>query len=340
MGTYVYVPSTSGESMQIFGMDPSSGRLTKRDEFSLGRPGCPVCTDPERRFLYVGVWEGESAGILSFKIDPESGGLTRIGDVPLEGNACYLSTDRSGRYVLASYYLGGMATTHRVGDDGALMEPQVDRHVTEQGAHWIGADASNSVVFVPHVAKANSIYQFRFDTDSGRLTPNVGTPRLACRDGYGPRHMAWHPRLDVVYADNEQDSSVSVYRIDRGNGTLAEEQTVSTLPPEGHEGNSNAQIAIHPGGRFIYASNRGHDTIAMFAIDETTGHISAIGRQPSEKVPRCLGIEPEGRFLFAAGDESDRLVSYAIGGDGVLQPTGDAHELGCSPGWVLPVKVG
>ena len=261
MSTYVYVPSTGGESMQIFAMDPESGKLSRREEFSLGRPGCPVCTDPDRRFLYLGVWEGDQAGVLSYKIDAESGGLTRIGDVPLEGNACYVSTDQSGRYLLASYYGGGMATTHRIGEDGAVEEPRIDKQATEMGAHWIGADPTNSLVFVPHVAASNAIYQFSFDAGTGKLTPNGEVPRLACTDGYGPRHMAWHPELDLLYADNEQDSSVTVYSIDRLQGTLAELQTVSTLPEGGHEGNSNAQIAIHPSGRFIYASNQGsrHD---------------------------------------------------------------------------------
>ena len=326
--------------MQIFAMDPDSGRLAKTDEFGLGRPGCPVCTDPQRKFRYGGACQGETAGILSFVIDPDSGGLTRIGEVPLEGNACFLSTDRTGRFLLAAYYPGAMATVHRIGEDGAVVDPQVDKQPAAMGAHWIGTDLSNSLAFVPCVAASNCIYQFAFDAGSGRLVSNATTPRLACPEGYGPRHMVWHPSLDVVYADNEQHSSVSVYRIDRSAGTLTEEQTVSTLPAEGHEDNTNAQIAIHPHGRFVYASNRGHDSIAMFAVDAASGHLSALGQQASEPMPRCLGMEAQGRMLFAAGDQSNRLVSYQIGGDGLLQPTGDIHDLGCSPGWVLPVTVG
>ena len=340
MNTFVYVPSTSGNSMQIFAMDPSSGKLSKTDQFSLGKSACPVCTDPQRGHLYVGVSEGDTAGIVTFRIDPDTGGLTQLGEVALEGDACYLGMDRTGRYLLAAYYMGGMVTTHRVGDDGMLAEPPVDKQVTEICAHWIGTDPSNNFAFVPHVDASNAIYQYTFDAGTGKLTPNGDVPRLACADGYGPRHIAFHPHLDVVYADNEQGSSVTVYSIDRANGTLTEEQTVSTLPPVGHENNTNAQIALHPSGKFVYASNRGHDSIAMFSIEAGTGRITSLGQRESEKEPRCLGIEADGRFLFAAGDQSDRLVSYRIGDDGVLEPTGDIHELGCSPGWVFPLSVG
>ena len=147
----------------------------------------------------------------------------------------------------------------------------------------------------------------------------------------------------MVYADNEQGSSVTVYRFDTSQGTLQAVQTVSTLPEEdfaGREDNSNAQLHIHPSGKSIYASNRGHDSIAMFAIDPATGLIRSLGQQPGEATPRPFAIEPEGKFMYGGGDGSTRLVSYRIDEIGRLEPFGTPCELGGSACWVYPLKVG
>ena len=196
-------------------------------------------------------------------------------------------------------------------------------------------DASNRFAFVPHVGEANAIFQFRFDEDTGRLTPNAPA-RVAGGAGQGPRHLAFHPKKKIVYADNEQGSSVTAYRFDSEVGLLEPFQSLSTLPEDFTGENSTAQIHIHPEGRFLYVSNRGHDSIACFATDPRTGALTSLGQQPTEKTPRAFNLDPQGRFLFAAGLDSGRLAVYRIGLDGMLEPI-DISDLGHGPMWVLPV---
>ena len=340
MSYYIYIP-TSNDHLLAFSMDPASGQLTREHEVPMGKSGHAVCADPQRKNLYVGLRGGDSHAIAAYAIDPDTGGLTSVGEVPVEGMPCYLSTDKTGKFLLAAYYSDGLVTVHAIGEDGALRDPAVDRRETELCAHFIATDASNRYAFVPHVAAANSIYQFHFDVDTGKLTPNESVPVLAAGAGLGPRHLAFHPELDIVYADNEQGSSVTVYRFDGKRGTLEAVQTVSTLPDEGFDGdNSNAQLHIHPLGKSIYASNRGHDSIAMFAIDATTGMITSLGQQPGEKVPRAFGIEPNGNFLFSGADGSQKLLTFRIDERGALEPHGEPCDLGGTAGWVCPLKLG
>lgn len=340
MSHYIYIPISSEDHLLVFSMDATSGQLTLNHEVKLGKSGSVVCADANQKNLYVGLRAGDSHAIASYVIDPNTGGLTSVGEVSVEGMPCYLATDRTDRYLLAAYYSDGLVTVHAIGENGALCEPTVDRHETEVCAHYIATDSSNRYAFVPHVASVNAIYQFQFDASTGKLTPNDSVPKLACEAGLGPRHLAFHPNLDIVYADNEQGSSVTVYRFDRAQGTLEVAQTVSTLPDEGFDGeNSNAQLHIHPTGKAIYASNRGHDSIAMFAIDATTGLIRSLGQQPGEKTPRAFGIEPDGNFLFSGADNSYRLVPFRIDARGALEPIGEPYELGGSAGWVYPLKL-
>ncbi len=339
MSYYIYIP-VSGTKILGFAMDPETGTLTRQHEVDMGMEGHAVGAGIGGKNLYVGLREGDSFAIASFAIEAQTGGLTAVGQVAVDGMPCYLAADKTGKFLLAAYYNAGMATVHAIGENGALEEPQVDCYKTERFAHYISTDPSNRYAFVPHVASANSIYQFYFDAESGKLAPNKAVPVLACGAGQGPRHLAFHPQLDVVYADNEQGSSVTVYSFDREQGTLEEIQTVSTLPPEGCEGNTNAQLHIHPSGKFIYASNRGHDSIAMFSINASTGMITSLGQQPGEEVPRAFGIEPQGKFLFSGADRSEKLLTFRIGEDGVLKAHGEAYELGGSAGWVYPLKLG
>ena len=340
MSTYIYVPISSAEHLLVFSMDPTTGKLALEHEVGLGKSGLAVCADPLGQNMYVGLREGDSHCIGSYALDPQTGGLTSLGEIPVAGQPCYLATDRKGDFLLAAYYIMGMATVHALAPNGAPRHPAVDRHKTEPCAHYIATDPSNRYAFVPHVAASNSIFQFYFDAGTGALTPNGSLAKLACESGLGPRHLAFHPTLNTVYADNEQGSSVTVYRLDPDQGTLEPIQTLSTLPDTGFDGeNSNAQLHIHPAGKSIYASNRGHDSIAMFAIDASTGLLRSLGQQPGEKVPRAFGIEPDGNFLFGGGDGSHRLVSYRIDDQGALIPIGAPCELGGNAGWVYPLKL-
>ena len=337
MTHYVYIAVSGEKKVLLFAMDPGSGKLTLKQDIDLGGGPSPMCMDPHQEYLYIGLGADDATLVASFRIDLDTGGLTRIGTVELEAPACYLATDNTGNFLFAAYYGAGIVTVHPIGDHGAAHGPAVDRHETAPRAHYIETDATNRYAFVPHVAESNAIFQFHFDENSGKLSPNA-IPKVDGGPGQGPRHLAFHPNKDIVYADNEQESSVTVYRFNTSNGTLAPDQTLSTLPDEGFDGeNSNAQIRIHPTGKAVYASNRGHDSIAIFAIDPDSGAISSLGQQKTESVPRPFNLDPDGNFLFAGGQATGRVASYRIDGQGSLEPL-EVYEVGKSPSWVLPVK--
>lgn len=336
MSSYLYVPLIDERKFLIFGMDEDSGKLRLNRQIQLSARPYQLCADPGQRNLYQQLRSECYSGVASFRVDPASGEVTRIGEVELEADACYLATDRGGRFLLAAYLIAGMVTVHPIGDDGAVRAPACARRVTEIYAHSILTDPSNRYAFVPHVAPTDAIHQFRFDPSSGSLRPGR-IPKIATRPGRGPRHLAFHPSGSVVYANEEQSSSLGAYRLDPSSGSLALLQSLSTLPGGGFRGkNSTGSVRVHPEGKAVYVSNRGHNSIAAFAVDAGTGLLSPLGWVPSQPIPRPLGITWDGRFFFAGSDESGRLTSYRIDERGMLEPL-ETYEVGESVSWILPL---
>ena len=330
MAYHVYISVAGEDRISTFTMDPGTGRLTfQRDHAVEGGPA-PLTMSPGKEFLYAGL--RSSCHIASFHIDRGTGGLSPIGKVSLESDPCYLSTDRRGRFLLSAYYRAGRAAVHPIGEDGAARGPAIEWLSTAERAHCIQTDPSNGFVFVPHPLGSNVIFQFRFNERTGALTPNA-VPKVFAEEGLGPRHFCFHPKKEVLYFSNEQGSSVTAYHSEAG--ALTAFQTVGTLP-EGFAGsNTCAQIHITPSGRFVYTSNRGHDSIAGFSIDEATGGLTSVGQQPTEQTPRAFTIDPTGGFLFAAGQGSGRLASYRIDQrTGALTPL-EVYPAGRNPMWVL-----
>ena len=243
--------------------------------------------------------------------------------------------------MLSSYYEGGKAAVHSLGDNGVVSGPAIEWLDTAHGAHSFQTDPSNRFSFVPHIADKgpNEIFQFRFNERTGRLTPN-SPARVSPDRELGPRHFCFHPHLSLLYFSDEQGSSVTSYRLDSSVGTLTPIRTVSTLPDDYSGRNSCSQIQITPSGKYLYAPNRGHNSIACFAVDVDTGELTSIGQVPTEPVPRAFSLDPEGTFLFAAGLESGRLASYKIDGDsGKLAPL-QTYDVGQKPMWVLITQLG
>ena len=266
MPTFVYVTASADDKIIIYDQDAESGALNRLDEVEApGRPA-PMAVDPSRRFLYVA--RRDANELSSYAIDAETGGLSLLGVAPLESDPNYLATDRTGRWLLSAYYVAGRCAVHPIGEDGVAQAPPVEWRATGGGAHCMQTDRSNSFAFVPHIAGGNgpnAIFQFRFDAATGRLTPN--DPPTVPQDGeLGPRHFCFHPSLDTVYVSNEQGCSVTAYNFDAALGTLSAFQTVSTLPSLWSGRNSCAQIQMHPSGTMLFAPNRGHDSIACFAV--------------------------------------------------------------------------
>ena len=338
MAYRIYVAVSKDRKLPIFDMDIETGRLQLLEEVALhGGPG-PLAISPQWQYLYVGIRVGTDRGIYSFRVDRESGAVTKIGAVALESDPCFISTDVTGRFLLSAYHSAGKVAVHPIGEDGVVGGSPIEWRDTAPKAHCIMTDAANRFVFVPHAGEANAIFQFGFDQESGKLTPNA-VPTVSPEPGEGPRHCCFHPALDFVYGDNEQGSSVTVYRFDRAAGTLTPTQTVSTLPDHFDGDNACAQIHITPDGRFVYVSNRGHDSIAGFSTDAQSGELTAIGQQFTEVVPRAFNVGPDGRYLFVAGQGTGRLAAYRIDRNtGALNPL-EIYEVGQTPLWVLPVKL-
>ena len=331
---HMYVALQDDDRISIFTMDPSTGALSWQEDVAVEGGPAPLALSPDKRVLHVG--RRGSQEISSYRVDPRTGSLSFLGTAPLQGEPVYVSTDRTGRFVLSAYYYQSTAAVHAVDDDGAVAFPPVEWRYTAHGAHAILTDRSNRFAYVPHIANRgpNRIYQFRFDERTGRLAPN-DPPFHAPREYLGPRALAFHPFLDVVYFSDEQGSSVTAYAIDPERGTLAPLQTISTLPV-GYGGNNTcSQIRISASGEFLFAPNRGHDSVASFRVDAATGRLTAAGRVGTEPVPRAFGLDPDGRFLFAAGQRSGRLASYRVDHEsGDLTPL-ETYEVGNNPMWVL-----
>jgi 6-phosphogluconolactonase len=353
MADVLYIGLQDDDKIGVFALDGDNGQLTKRADLAAAGGPSVMAISPDRNTLYVGYRMRPS--IASYRIDPATGGLSQLGTAAQADAPTFLAPDRTGRYMLCAYYQGGYVAVYPIAADGAIGAAAVDKQETAVGAHAIASDSSNRFAFVPHIARIqdnvleppknnpgpNVILQYRFDAQTGRLSPN--TPhRVEQGDLVGPRHYIHHPSLDVVYFSNEQGCSVTAYRLDRANGTLSSVQTSSTLPAGHTERATCSQIHLTPSGRFLYVGNRAANgsSIAAFAVDPAAGHLTAAGHIPTEAVPSAFCVDPAGRFVFASGTTSGRLASYRINQQsGALTPLA-VEEVGQRPAAVLATRLG
>jgi 6-phosphogluconolactonase len=297
----------------------------------------------QRRYLYAvnqAVTLGNRPGgaVSAFALDPMTGNLTFLNQQPSHGaGPCYVSVDQTDRYVLVANYRSGSIAVLPIQVDGRLGEATTTTQ--HQGAsinpqrqegphaHSIVLDPTNRYVFVADLG-LDKIMIYHLDLDQGKLSPN-DPPWIQVKAGAGPRHFAFHPGGDYAYVINELDSTIIAFTYDKTQGMLRELQTVSTLP-EGFSAKSQcADIHVHPTGRFLYGSNRGHDSIVIFAIDQGTGQLSYVGHQPTQgHIPRNFALDPTGAVLLAANQNSDTVVIFHIDPQtGRLFPTGQVVEV-------------
>ena len=350
MPNMLYVGLQDADKIAVFSID-DAGRLGKQGEVPAEGGPSVMAASPDRRTLYVGQRDGPA--ITAFGIDPKTGNLNATGTATQRHAPTFLAVDRTGRFMLVAYYQGGGAAVFRLAGDGTVGAPSQEWLATATGAHAIATDRSNRFAYVPHIARVqdnvleppkniagpNTIMQFRFDAESGSLSPN-SLPQVAQANLAGPRHYCFHPTLDLVYFSNEQGCGVTSYRVDQSNGTLAALQTVSTLPAGFDARNTCSQIHLTPSGRFLYVGNRGHNSIAGFRVASETGLLTSAGHAATESVPSAFCLDPEGKFLFAGGTASGRLASYRIDGDsGALIPLAVA-DVGPRPAAIAAVRIG
>jgi 6-phosphogluconolactonase len=324
--------SLQGDSyIAKFDLNTMSGLLGEPEIIEVAGGPAPMTLSAAGSMLYVGL--RTEPGIAVFSVD--GGDIVQIDSVGLESDPCFVSLDRTGKYLFSTYYNAGMVTSHRLNADGTIQTDPIQIVKTYPNAHSIWMDTTNAFAFVPHTGP-NKIVQFVFDAESGILSPN--TSYEACvPNGVEPRHMAMDPAGEYFYCSNERDSSVTTYRLDVSDGTLAPLETVSTLPPKSGQSNSCAQIRISPNGRFLYVSNRGHDSIAVLKIDDLTHVPALVGHAATEKTPRAFYVDDRGDYLIAAGYDSGFLAVHRIDqASGLPLLTGTYHA-GDSPMWVLEI---
>jgi 6-phosphogluconolactonase len=341
--TFLYVSQAPEQAIRVYKMNDADGALTEVDSVAVdGAPGASS-VDPTGKFLFVSL--RSTFQIASFKIDPATGKLTLINTTKLDDgkNAAYVRTDRTGRFLFSASYLGGRVVVHAVDAEGRISAEPLQVIETDKTAHCVAVDAANVNVYVPHVAP-NLIYGFQLDAATGRLTLKTrskGGDSIRPGVPAGPRHLAFHPR-GFAFTSDETGSSVTMYLPLLGVGLVKQGKSLSTLPEGYTDKNTTAEVKVHPSGKFIWVSNRGHDSLAGFAFtgdDAATYRLKPLGQTPTEKTPRSFDIEPSGRFLFAAGEGSGNLQAYEINQQtGALTPT-KKYEVGKSLTWVTAVKL-
>ncbi len=302
-----------------------------------------LAIDPQSKYLYsvneVEEFAGKRTGaVTAFAVDQQTGELRKMNQQPAQGaSPCYITVDPTGKFVLVANYSSGSLAVLPINSDGSLGESaDVVQHRgsganprRQEGphAHCIVLDRSGRYAFAADLG-IDKVMIYRFDAKKGTLTPN-SQPFAQTKPGAGPRHFTIHPGGKLAYVINELDSTLTAFAYDNSKGLLKELQTVSTLP-EGFQGNNScADVHVHPSGKFIYGSNRGHDSIVAFTIDERTGKLSYLAHESTQgKTPRNFGIDPTGAFLLAANQNSDTIVTFRIDQKtGKPSPTGQVSEV-------------
>jgi 6-phosphogluconolactonase len=297
-----------------------------------------LALDPKRRLLFavneVGRFEGKPTGAVSaFAIDTAKGSLRLINQRPSAGaGPCHLALDRSGRHLAVANYNSGSVSVLPVASDGRLgAASQVVQHTGSSvdkdrqagpHAHCVTFDRANRFLFVCDLG-LDKVLAYRFDTQRGTLTPH-DPPFAAVTPGAGPRHLVFRPDGRFAYVVNEMSSTITAFRYDADAGVLHDVQTVSTLPEHFEGTNSGAEIDVHPSGRWLYVSNRGHNSVVLFAIDPDTGRLAYVEEQGTGGFkPRHFGIDPSATYLAVGNQDSDTiLVARIDAGTGRLKPSG------------------
>jgi 6-phosphogluconolactonase len=340
IGTYTRRESFvdgKAEGIYIYHLDLGSGALSYSATVSgLGTLNPSFVTlSPDKRCLYavneITGGKGPHGTVSAFAVDPASGHLRYLNQQSTQGLApCYASVEPQGRYCMAANYETGSLCVLPILPDRRLGEASDTVQFSGSGPHPERQEGPHAHMVLPSPdggfilavdLGTDRLMAFRLDSERGTLSP-AAPPWTAMPPGAGPRHLAFHPQQPLAYVISELQSTVTVLR--HAQGVFEAVQTISTLP-DGFTGqNLGAEIKVAPSGRFVYASNRGHDSLAIYAVDPETGQLALVGHESSQGVgPRDFTIDPSGALLLAANQDSDTVVTFWIDPDaGTLRPTG------------------
>ncbi len=322
----------------VFSMNPKTGALTAIGTGPDVENASFLAIHPNHKYLYAvnetQNFEGKSSGsVSSYSIDPSTGGLTFINEKASGGaDPCHLTIDSSGKCVIVANYTGGSTEVLPIGDDGSLGDPScfvqhtgnsVDTARQEAPhAHSAIIDPTGKYVMVCDLG-TDHIVVYKFDRASGAIDASGLVPGTVA-PGSGPRHLVFHQDGKHLFVINEMKSTVTAFNYDSSTGSMSAYQTISTLPA-GYNGSTTcAEIALSADGKFLYGSNRGHDSIAIYAVSAVDRKLTLVGIEPTGgKVPRNFAIDPSGKYLIAANQQTNNLVVFKRDAhSGKLTPTG------------------
>lgn len=342
VGTYTRTGASKG--IYVFRMDDESGAMTQvHVEEGISNPSF-LAIHPDQRHLYAVNEVSESSGVpggalTAYEIDPASGKLRRINQQSTGGSGpCHVAIDATGKYAVVANYGGGSVCMLPLEADGSLRPSSHfiqhyggtkinPRRQDKAHAHSANLSPDNRFAIINDLG-LDQLRVYEMDLEKGKLIFKEESSVMTA-PGAGPRHFDFHPNGRYGYAINELGCTVTAYNYDAGSGKLTEINSVSTLP-EGYEGdNTTADVHVSPDGRFVYGSNRGHNTLAIFSIDESDGSVEFVGDQSTGgKTPRNFAIHPEGKFVYAANQDSDSIIQFEVShGTGELTPVG--REIRC-----------
>lgn len=332
LGTYTS-GTRSGQGIFRSVLDLETGKLSDAVLAAEAKSPSFIEIHPGGRFLYAVSESGGDGSVGAYAIDPDTGNLRLLNQQPSGGSGpCHVSVDRMGRNVLVTNYGSGSASVIPIRPDGSLAEPT--GFVQHEGssvnperqkgphAHSINVSPDNRFAYVADLG-IDKIMIYRLDAQAGTIVPS-SPPFAQLKPGAGPRHFAFHPGGNSAYVINELDCTITAFAYDSTSGALTEVQTVPTLP-EGFAGRSTcAEIRVHPSGRFLYGSNRGHDSIGVYRIDAAAKPLTFVEHETAGiKTPRNFNIDPTGAFCLVANQGSDSVVVFRVNPEtGALEPTG------------------
>ena len=321
-----------GDGIHVYRADPASGAWIHIQHIGdLTNPSY-LALSPDQRFLYSVHGDGDYA--TAFALDRTTGQAKLLNKAATGGNnGVRQAVDPNGKFLVVANYASGSVAVLAIAADGSLKDQhqlvalpgEPGPHKTEQKSsepHDIVFDPSGKFVLVPDKG-LDRVFVFRFDASEGRLTPTE-QGSVQSRPGAGPRHLMFHPKLPIVYVLNELNSTTAAHSWDAATGALKPIQVITTLPTDFTGYSTTAEIAVTPDGRFVYCSNRGHDSVAIYKADAKSGLLSPVGWQPTQGAgPRFIGLDPAAKFLHAANEQGDTVVTFRVdAGAGKLAPTG------------------
>lgn len=341
IGTYT---NATSKGIYVMEMDAKTGALTEPKLAAESPSPSFLALHPNRKYLYavneVGEFQGQKTGAVSAFAINDDGSLKMLNQQSSGGaGPCHLDIDRGGRSLFVANYGGGSVALLPVNQDGTLKPPSsvIQHQGSSVNPRRQEAPHAHCINVAPNLFRRNppggralvadlgldKILIYEFESDRDPILASDPHER-STSPGAGPRHLAFAPAGNFVYVNNELTSTVSAFTYNDSTGAMKELQTLSTLPESFDKTkNSTAEIAVHPSGKFVYVSNRGHDSIAIFKVDKD-GKLTAAGHQSTQgKTPRNFGIDPTGKFLLAANQGSDTVVVFRIDPkSGALSPAG------------------